>query len=161
VYECYADGGCPADDTNDAGIFYWDTTSDDAETSPYEPEWLTRSGWHLTREVGMIVSEYTELTAWEYEDYMLVWTEDMVYIGSTVYECMDGDLCSSLTPTEVFNEAVWRVVDGILTTTAEVEATEYVEALPLWMYSWYSEDFSLSSDTLVQWDDVVYQCCDP
>jgi hypothetical protein len=85
----------------------------------------------------------------------------MVYIGSTVYECMDGDLCSSLTPTEVFNEAVWRVVDGILTTTAEVEATEYVEALPLWMYSWYYEDFSLSSDTLVQWDDVVYQCCDP
>jgi hypothetical protein len=156
VYECYADGGCPADDTNDAGIFYWDTTSDDADSSPYEPEWLTRSGWHLTREVGIIVESYTELTAYEYEDYMLVWTEDLVYVGTTVYECMDTDLCSSYTPTEVFDDGIWRVVDGILTTAEEFDAAEYVEALPLWMYYWHSDEFHLSNDTLFQYDGIVY-----
>jgi hypothetical protein len=69
---------------------------------------------------------------------------------------MDGDLCSSLTPTEVFNEAVWRVVDGILTTAEEFDAAEYVEALPLWMYYWHSDEFHLSNDTLFQYDGIVY-----
>jgi hypothetical protein len=165
VYECYADGGCPADDTNTAGIFYWDTTSNDSETSPYEPVWLTRSGWHLTREVGKIVDSYTELTAWEYVDYMFCQTGDLVFVGTTdsatVYECMDGDLCSSFSPEEWADGTAWKVVDGKLTTTAEVEATEYVEALPLWMLELYADYISFDSGDYFQLRGNVYQCCDP
>lgn len=78
AYECHAEGGCPTDADNSAGIFY-DLGADDAGIA----QWGVRAGWHLTRSLGQLVTEYTAVDAWLYTDYAYAIAGDVVYVGES------------------------------------------------------------------------------
>lgn len=66
-YECNNTAGCTAYDPH-GGI------RDDDD-------------WWMLRAVGDIVSDYTEVTAFEYTNYMYVIEGDVVYIEDKIFEC--------------------------------------------------------------------------
>lgn len=106
VYECYEDAGCAADDSD---IFYF--VGEDAAGAP---TWALRDGWRLTRSVGKLVEEggYTEVSAYEYVDYMSVVLGDFVWVGTTaetaaIFECVDAAYCTYITPSEDWTGAIW------------------------------------------------------
>lgn len=144
VYECYADAGCPASDSD---IFYYVEDVDGAAS------WAITEGWRLTRSTGLLVEAdgFTEVAAYEYEDYMSVVYGDYVWVGTTaataaIYECVDAEYCTYITPSEDWTGEIWAPTQGQATDT-EFEAANFVEALPWWVYAWNADFWALPAGT--------------
>lgn len=148
LYECYADAGCPA--TSDGnGIYYWDDSSD-AAAADVSPTWLTRDGWRLTRNVGVIVDTYTTVDAWEYYDWAPAIEGDVVFVDEELYECVHEFLCESVLPYLAVDQSVWSPSQGIIGEALEFTEAEPIDALPMWMYAMYVDYVSLDSSDYFQ-----------
>jgi hypothetical protein len=158
LYECYADAGCPASSDGN-GIYYWDDSSD-AAAADVSPTWLTRDGWRLTRNVGVIVTDYTTVDAWEYYDWAPAIEGDVVFVDEELYECVHEFLCESVLPYLAVDQTVWSPSQGIIGEALEFTESEPIDALPMWMYAMYVDYVSLDSSDYFQFAGKVFQCPD-
>lgn len=74
-----------------------------------------------------------------------------------MFECMDSDWCSYLTPAEDYIGDVWRPVLGEAAKVEKTESTS-VEALPWWVYAYSPEMWALTPKTVFQVDGQVFRC---
>jgi len=158
IYECINASGCTGFDGKTA-----DGSADNGPNSMTQDAYIISlssshvPSWFLLRYSGVIVSDFTTTSAFEYEDYMYIISGDTVFVGDLVYECVDGVACCNSPPGEDPTGNTWTPVPG---RPEEIDVPEFteVEALPWWVYAYEPDFWVVPEGEYFQVDGIGFEC---
>jgi hypothetical protein len=137
LWECAATAGCP-DATSTLGSL--------------------NSDWQLLRSIGEIVTEFTSVDAFEYEEYMHILQGDIIFDGDDLFECVGySDACSAILPSEDTARNVWNPLDGEV-AEVEFDAGVEIDAMPWWVYIDSPDFYTLRDGDSFQSDMQIWSC---